>query len=107
MAYQYYNRYNGFLINGQQTVIPFVTIPPKTTDKKHIYRVGTSRLDKISEQYYGTPYFGWLIQMANPKYGGLEWNISDGSILDVPFPLVASLQDYKASLDNYFFYYGR
>jgi len=48
-----------------------------------------------------------LILQANPIFGGQEWNISDGSILTIPFPLVASLQDYKNELDNYFFYYGR
>jgi hypothetical protein len=64
-------------------------------------------MDKISQQYYGTPYFGWLILLANPISGGLEWNINDGSILTIPFPLVASLQDYKNALDNHFFYYGR
>jgi hypothetical protein len=45
--------------------------------------------------------------MANPKYGGQEWNIPDGSILTIPFPLVASLQDYNNELNNHFFYYGR
>ena len=82
-------------------------MPYKNTDKNYIYKIGQSRLDKVSQQYYGTPYFGWLILMANPIYGGLEWNILDGSILTIPFPLVASLQDYKNALDNHFFYYGR
>jgi hypothetical protein len=44
---------------------------------------------------------------ANPQFGGLENNIPDGSILTIPFPLLSSLQDYKASLDTHFFYYGR
>ena len=104
---QYYNRYNNFVINGQQTVVPYVTLPNKNTDKRYIYKVGLSRLDKISQQYYGTPYFGWLIMAGNPIYGGQEWNITDGSILTIPFPLVASLQDYNNQLENRFFYYGR
>ena len=33
MAFQYYNRYNQFLINGQQTVVPYINLPAKTTDK--------------------------------------------------------------------------
>ena len=73
----------------------------------HIYIVGQSRLDKISQQYYNTPFFGWLIMQANPQYSGLEQNIPDGAILTIPYPLIASLQDYKNGLDNYFFYYGR
>lgn len=104
---QYYNRYSNFIINGEQTVVPYINLPQKTTDKKIIYKAGQSRLDKISQQFYGSPYFGWLIMLSNPIYGGQEWNITDGSILTIPFPLVASLQDYKNELDNHFFYYGR
>lgn len=107
MALQYYNRYTTFLINGEQTVVPFVQIPQKTTDKVYIYKVGKSRLDKISQEYYGTPFFGWLILQANPQYGGLENFIPDGAILVVPFPLVPSLQDYNGALNNHFYYYGR
>ena len=107
MNLQYYNRYNEFLINGQQNVVPFVTLPSKTTDKNYIYKVGQSRLDKISQQYYDSPFFGWLILQANPQFTGMETNIPDGSILTIPFPLLTSLQDYKNELDNYFFYYGR
>jgi hypothetical protein len=44
--------------------------------------------------------------LANPQFGGEEWNIPDGSILRVPFPLVGSLQDYKNAIENYYFYYG-
>lgn len=104
---QYYNRYKDFLINGEQTVVPFVRIPAKPSDKKYIYRVGRSRLDKISQEFYQTPYFGWLIMVANPSFGGLENNIPDSTTLIIPFPLISSLQDYKSALDNHFFYYGR
>jgi hypothetical protein len=107
MALQYYDRYGTFLINGQQTLVPFVQVPQKTTDKTYIYKVGRSRLDKISQEYYSTPFFGWLILQANPQYGGLETSIPDGAILVVPFPLLPSLQDYNAALNNHFYYYGR
>jgi hypothetical protein len=107
MARQTYNRYTDFIINGQQTVVPYINLPSKTTDKRFIYKVGQSRLDKVSQQYYDTPVFGWLILVANSTYGGQEWNIPDGAILTIPFPLVASLQDYKNELENHFFYYGR
>ena len=80
MALQYYNRYNQFLVNGEQTVVPYVSLPSKPSDKAYIYKVGRSRLDKVSQEYYGTPFFGWLILQANPQYGGLENNIYDGAI---------------------------
>ena len=104
---EYYDRYQNFLLNGQQTVVPNVKLPSKTTDKRYVYRAGRSRLDKISFEFYKTPYFGWLIQIANPQYGSLEKDIPDGSVLIVPFPLVQSLQDYKNALDTHFYYYGR
>jgi hypothetical protein len=107
MALQYYNRYSQFLQNGEQKVVPYVNLPAKSSDKKYIYKAGTSRLDKVSQQYYNTPFFGWLILLANPQFTGLEFNIPDGAVLTIPFPLLSSLQDYKSSLENHFFYYGR
>lgn len=107
MPFQYWNRYTNFLINGEQTVVPFVPLPAKTSDKNYIFIIGQSRLDKVSQQFYGSPYFGWLIMAANPQYSGNEYAIPDGAVLTIPFPLVASLQDYKNALENYFFYYGR
>ena len=107
MALDYYNRYNNFLVNGQQTVVPFVKLTAKSTDLVYIYKNGQSRLDKISMQFYGSPFFGWLIQQANPQYSGSEWSIPDGAILTIPFPLLTSLQDYNNELNNHFFYYGR
>jgi hypothetical protein len=82
-------------------------LPQKTTDKADIYKVARSRLDKVSLEYYDSPYFSWLILQANPEFGGLENNITDGSVLIIPFPLLPSLQDYKAALENHFYYYGR
>lgn len=103
----YYNRYQQFLINGEQTVVPFIPLQSKSSDQRYIYRTGFSRLDKVSQQYYGTPFFGWLILQANPEYSGLENNIFDGAVLNIPYPLITSLQDYKLTVENYFYYYGR
>ena len=107
MALQYYNRYSQFLTNGEQKVVPYVNLPIKSSDKKYIYRVGQSRLDKISQQYYQTPFFGWLIMIANPQFGGLENNIYDGAMLKIPYPLETSLLDYKTAVETHFFYYGK
>jgi hypothetical protein len=43
MASQYYNRYQDLIVNGQQIIIPFVKLIPKSTDKIYIYRTGISR----------------------------------------------------------------
>jgi len=103
----YYNRYTDFNINGENLTIPFLKLPSKSTDKKVIYKVNQSRLDRLSDLFYGSPYFGWLILQANPSVGGLEWNIKDGQVLIVPYPLVTSLQNYKQAADDYFFFYGK
>jgi hypothetical protein len=107
MAGQYFNRYENLIVNGEQINIPYVKLPPKSSDKIYIYRVGISRLDKISQTYYGSPYFGWLILQANPEYGGSEVDIPNNSTLKIPFPLIASLLDYKSAIQTHFYYYGR
>ena len=104
---EYYRRYGKFLINGTQTVVPYVNIGSRPSDQKYVYRAGQSRLDKISYEKYESPFFGWLIQLANPIYGGLETNIPDGAVLIIPYPLISALQGYKSALDTHIFYYGR
>jgi hypothetical protein len=79
MAFQYYNRYTPFQNNGQTSVVPYIPLTTKPSDKIYVYKVGRSRLDKVSQEYYGTPFFSWLILQANPEFGGLENNIIDGS----------------------------
>ena len=107
MSLKYYNRYSQFTFNGNQKVVTFVKIPSKSSDNVFFYKKNISRLDKISQQYYQTPFFGWLILAANPEHGGLENNIYDGAMLKIPFPLETSLLDYKNAVENYFFYYGK
>jgi len=88
-------------------MVPSIVLTPKSSDRKIVYKVGKTRLDKLSDQFYGSPYYGWLIMQANSTYGGQEWNIPDGTIITVPFPLMQSLEDYKSKLDQHFLYYGR
>lgn len=107
MADIYFNRYYNFLIEGRQTVVPYVKIAQKPSDITTFYKVGVTRLDKVSQEFYQTPFFGWLILSANPEFGGLEWNIPDNAVIRVPFPLVQSVQDYEAALKTHFYYYGR
>jgi len=102
----YYNRYAQFTINNNAVTVPFVKIPEKLTDKFVVYKRNRSRLDKISQDKYGTPYFGFLILAANPEYGGLEWNIPDNASLRVPFPLNLSMSDYKSAVKKILSYYG-
>ena len=103
----YYNRYTNFSLNGQFVNVPYVKLPAKSTDKTITYKIGKSRLDKVSQTYYGSPFFGWLILQANGLYGGSELEIADNTILVIPFPLQPSLLDYKSAIDQHFYYYGK
>ncbi len=106
MSRSYYNRYDEFTIDGEFKIVPGLEIPIKKTDKYVIYKKNKTRLDKISDDTYGTPLFGWLIQLANPLAGSLEFEIPDNFKLRIPFPLVTSLQDYKRGVELYKLYYG-
>ena len=103
----YYNRYSEFVVNGDFIMVPHISLVRKSSDRRIVYKVGQTRLDKLSQQFYDSPYYGWLIMQANPQYGGQEWNIPDSTIITVPFPLMQSLEEYKSNLDQHFLYYGR
>lgn len=103
---QYYDRYNQFKVNGTYKPLPFIKIKSKSTDKQVEYLVDRDRLDKLSQEYYGSPYYGWLILLANPQFGGLEFNIVDQSIIVIPYPFDESLQQYINEVNNYKKFYG-
>ena len=103
---QYYDRYNQFKVNGTYKPLPFIKIESKSTDKQVEYLVDRDRLDKLSQEYYGSPYYGWLILLANPQFGGLEFNIVDQSIIVIPYPFNDSLQQYINEVNNYKKFYG-
>jgi hypothetical protein len=106
MNNQYFNRYQYFVEEGTFKIVPGIEIPIKSTDKYIGYKHNKDRIDKLSEEYYNSPLFGWLILLANPSCGGIEFEVPDNFILRIPFPLVPSLQDYKKNVDLYKLYYG-
>ena len=106
MDNQYFDRYQYFIDDGTFQIVPGIEIPIKSTDKYISFTRNKDRLDKFSQEYYNSPLFGWLILMANPLAGGIEFLIPDNFVLRIPFPLVPSLQDYKKNVDLYKLYYG-
>jgi hypothetical protein len=38
---------------------------------------------------------------ANPTYGGLEFDIPEGTTIRIPYPLITALQSYQQEIDNY------
>jgi len=106
MSRDYFDRYQFFINDGKFRIVPGIEMPIKGTDKYIQYKKGRDRLDKISQEYYGSPTFGWIIMMSNPTAGLLEFDIPDNFFLRVPYPLISSLQDYKRGVELYNLYYG-
>lgn len=103
---QYFDRYDNFRYNGAMKPIPGLSIPQVNGDKTVVYKLGDTRLDKLSNTYYNTPYNGWLIMLANPQFGGLEFNIPDLSIITIPFPLESAINRYLQAINKYNVLYG-
>ena len=101
-----YDRYTKFRMNGTIKTVPGITLTPKSTDYFETYHLGQSRLDLISYDYYGDPGYDWLIMLANPQYGSLEYKIPDGSVLRIPYPLATTLEDYNNKISQYETLYG-
>ena len=106
MSGDYFDRYQYFESDGSFKIVPGIEIPIKGSDKYIQYKKGKDRLDKISQEYYNTPLFGWLILQANPLAGSIEFEIPDNFFLRIPFPLLTTLQDYKSGVELYKLYYG-
>jgi hypothetical protein len=106
MAEQYLDRYKRFKSDEDYQPIPGIKIPQKSTDKTILYKLGSTRFDNLSNDYYDSPYFGWLIMLANPQYGGLEFNIPNNAPIRVPFPFVPSVNDYLDGIEKYKRLYG-
>ena len=96
-----YDRYSQFRQDGAISVVPFGAVPAKDTDYYEEYRKGSTRLDILSFDYYNDSSYGWLIMQANPQYGSIEFEIPDKAVLRIPYPLSRSLQDYRASIEEY------
>ena len=106
MAKEYYDRYQSFKNNGEYELLPFIKIEKKSSDKQVTWRSQRDRMDKLSQDYYGNPFHGFLIMLANPKYGGVEDAIPDGEIIMIPYPFNDSLQQYINSVEKYKILYG-
>lgn len=102
----YFDRYAKFRNDGEMKPVPGISIPNSSSDKYAIYKQGVTRLDKLSNLYYNNPYSGWLILLANPQYGGLEFNIPDLTSLRVPYPFESGINRYITEIQNYREIYG-
>ncbi len=103
---EYYDRYENFKKEGTIKPVPGIFLTQDSRDKKVVYKLGRTRLDKLSQEYYGNPYHGFLIMAANPQWGGLEFNIPDGEIIRIPFPFNSAVERYINEVDLHLRLYG-
>lgn len=94
-----YDRYS-LLKNpkGITSVMPFVKIPVNLSDKYETWNVGFSRMDRLSVKYYGNPFYDFLILLSNPQFSS-EFDIEDGAIIRIPFPLSKVIVDYELAIN--------
>jgi hypothetical protein len=101
MPYKDYDRYALLRKdNGTTDSMPFVELPINQSDKYETWNSGFNRLDKLSQKYYGNPFYDFLILYANGSYVS-EFDIPDGALIRIPFPLNKVKADYEAILTQY------
>ena len=96
-----FDRYSMFKSDGKVSIVPFVSIRKKNSDKQVVFNKNTMRLDKLSYEYYETPDFAWLIMQANPEYGSIENFIPDGVVFRIPYPLEETINAYLDDITTY------
>lgn len=101
MARQDYDRYE-IMKNSDGTIdwLPFVPISESTSDLSEVWVQGRSRLDKLALRYYNNPFFDFFILYGNPQYID-QFDIPDGALIRIPFPIDRVKLEYETFLRNY------
>lgn len=102
----YFDRYEAFSDGNIIKPVPGIYLPPTDTDKRITYKKVINRFDKLSQSYYQTPYYGFLILAANPQFGGLEFNIPSNTTIRIPYPLEVALKNYMNEVNKHINLYG-
>lgn len=91
----YYDRYQSFRVDGEILKVPFTKIRRDSTDLFITFDKSRMRLDTLSYKYYGDANYGWLLMMANPQFGSMEFEIPDKVSFRIPYPLTTALIRYE------------
>lgn len=97
---EYYDRYKSLRSDGKSTLFPDIKIEELSSDIYIRYNKNTMRFDNLSYKYYGDSNYAWLILMANPQYGSMEYSIEDGVSLRIPYPLQTAINRYESAIQN-------
>ena len=103
---QYYDRYEKFRTNSEVKPVAGIPMPVSSTDKQVLYKTGKTRMDILSQEYYNNPFHGWLIMLANPQWGGMEFDIPDGEPIRIPFPFTSAVERYILGVKKHKELYG-
>lgn len=98
---EYYDRYKEFRSEGSVKIVPFIKMRKSPSDIMILYDRSKMRMDMLSYKYYGDPNYGWLILMNNPQLPSLEFNIPDGAVVRIPYPLSSALSRYEDGISAY------
>lgn len=99
---EYYNRYSRFRRDGDNIVVPKIEIEKASSDLYITFDKNSMRLDNLSYKYYADPNYAWLIMLANPRAGSMEFAIPDKFYLRIPYPLNSAINRYEMSIDKYY-----
>jgi hypothetical protein len=91
----YYDRYEKFRLDGKMLKVPFTKINNASTDLFITFNKSKMRLDALSYKYYGDANYGWLLMLANPQFGSMEFDIPDKVLFRIPYPLSTALIRYE------------
>lgn len=83
--------------NGTTDLMPFVKLPVNASDKYEYWNSEFSRLDKLSNKYYGSPFYDFFILLANPDFVS-EFDITDNYLIRIPFPLQKVKSDFESAI---------
>jgi len=101
MARKDYDRYEIMKnVDGTIDWLPFVPISKNDSDLSELWVQGRSRLDKLALKYYNNPFYDFLILYANPEYVD-QFDIPDGTLIRIPFPLNRVKLEYETFLRTY------
>ena len=97
---EYYDRYKPFRVDGGIKKIPFIKIANASSDLIITFDKSKMRMDTLSYKYYGDANYGWLLMMANPQYGSMEFEIPDKVLFRIPYPLQTAIARYEEEVKN-------
>ncbi len=98
----YYDRYERFRLDGGFLKVPFIKIEKQNTDLYIEFNKSRMRLDTLSYKYYGDANYGWLLMLANPQFGSMEFEIPDKVLFRIPYPLTSAVLRYEQEVKKYF-----